>query len=218
LRINTIPLVAALALLAGLAGTASATPIIFNNGLPNQTGGSDMNAFLEADNFSLGSPANLTLIRFWSLQGSAGDYAGSIEWSILSDAGGTPGAIAASGTATPTGVATGNSALGLLEFRYDFAASASLGTSPYWLVLHNGPSSSQPATSFYWTFSNDQAGDSQSFDLTSGGSWIGNNAELAFQLEGEPVQTNPVPEPASLLLTGAGIARLLWRRSKGKVA
>jgi hypothetical protein len=107
--------------------------------------------------------------------------------------------------------------LGLLEFQYDLAVSANLGTGPYWLVLHNGPSSSQPATEFYWTFSNDQAGDSQGFELTAGGPWIGNNAELAFQLEGGP-QANPVPEPASLLLTGTGIAHLLWRRSKRRVA
>src|ERR1700675_1782721 len=81
----------ATALFAGLASSAGAS-VVVNNGLPNQSGGSDMNEFLEADDFTLGAAStSLNLVRFWSLQVDASDYAGSIEWSIRQDATGVPG-------------------------------------------------------------------------------------------------------------------------------
>ena len=84
-----------IALFAGFASTAGAA-IVVNNGLPNQSGGSDLNGFLEADDFTLGATTSLNLVRFWTLQGDASDYAGSIEWSIRQSTGGpnaVPGAI-----------------------------------------------------------------------------------------------------------------------------
>lgn len=199
----------AAALFAGLATSAGAG-IVVDNGLPNQSGGSELNEFLEADDFTLGAAStSLNLIRFWSLQSDASDYAGSIEWSIRQDAAGVPGAISASGSATPTGVDTLNSAFGLEEFRYEFAINATLAAGNYWLVLHNGPNASQPTTSFYWEWSQD-TGNSQNFDLpvpTQG--WTGNFSELAFQLEDK---STSVPEPATILLIGAGLAALVTRR------
>jgi len=201
----------ATALFVGATGIASAS-IVVNNGLPNQSAGSDMNEFLEADDFTLAALTNLNLIRFWSLQSSAADYAGSIDWSIRQDAAGTPGAISASGLATPVGVATGNTASGLNEFRYQFAINATLGPGNYWLVLHDGLNGTQPNTQFYWAWSNDLAGNSQSFDQATvpPGPWQGNSAEMAFQLEARDAQ--PAPEPATVFLFGAGVAALMLRR------
>jgi hypothetical protein len=199
-------------LFAGLASSAGAG-IVVNNGLPNQSGGSDMNEFLEADDFTLGAAStSLNLVRFWSLQSAASDYAGSIEWSIRQDAAGTPGAVSDAGSATPTGVATGNTAFGFNEFRYEFAIPSILAAGTYWLVLHNGPSSSQLGTDFYWEWSNGDAGNSQSFDLPTNPpqGWTGNFAELAFQLEGPGGQR--VPEPATIILVGAGLAAMMMRR------
>jgi PEP-CTERM motif len=202
----------AVGLLMGSATTAGAAPIVFNNGLPNQSGAADMNAYLEADNFSLGAATTLSLVRFWTLQDSAADYAGTIEWSIRNDAAGTPGTTASSGSAAAVGSLTGNSAFGLSEYSYTFGVSVALTAGNYWLVLHNGPNSSQPATSFYWAYSNEQSGNSQSFDLSAPG-WASNGAELAFQLEGNGAST-PVPEPATLLLTGAGLALFVIRQKR----
>ncbi len=187
--------------------------IIVDNGLTNQTGGGDLNLFQQADNFTLASARSIDLIRFWTLQESTADYAGSIEWSILRDSGGNlPGLVVASGSFNSTQTATGNSASGLSEFIQEGLVSINLGVGTYWLVLHNGPSSSQPATSFYWAFADDQTGNSLSKELALGnsGTWVSNGAELAFQLEGAGGGVT-VPEPGSVLLVGAAMAMFMIR-------
>jgi len=203
----------AAAIFAGLASAAGAT-IVVDNGLPNQSGGSDLNSFLGADDFTLGASTLLNLVRFWSVQGDATDYAGSIEWSIRQDSSGAPGAVSASGSATPTGVATGNTTFGLPEFRYEFGIGVTLAAGNYWLVLHNGPNNAQPSTTFYWAWSSDASNsnsNSQNFDLANPAQgWTGNFAELAFQLEARSV--NPAPEPASIVLVGVGMAAMIARR------
>ena len=66
-----------------------------------------------------------------------------------------------------------------------------------------------PATSFYWAWSNGNAGSSANLDILSGPPWVGNSAELAFELI--------TPEPVSMSLVGGGIlaAWLLRRKAKG---
>jgi len=71
-------IVAVSMLALGLAGSAHAA--IIGNGPPNQTGGSDLNAFLEADNFTLGGSFTITQIKYWSLQNTLADYAGTTDW------------------------------------------------------------------------------------------------------------------------------------------
>ena len=80
---NTLIAVSIVAL--GLVGSAQAG--VIGNGPPNQTGGSDLNSFIEADNFSIGT-WTITQVRFWSLQNDVTDYAGSIDWGLYSDASG----------------------------------------------------------------------------------------------------------------------------------
>lgn len=215
---STSALIIAAAFCAGLAGNACAS-VVVNNGPPNQTGGSDANSFLEADNFTLAAAStNLNLVRFWALQSIAADYTGSISWSINQNSGGSPGASVASGSANPLGVATGVAALGFFEFSYQFAINATLAAGNYWLVLHNGPNNAQPGGDFYWEWSSDQ-GNSMNFDLTSSpSSWTSNLAELAFQLEARDPQG--VPEPATLALVVAGLAAatVRGRRAAGRAA
>jgi hypothetical protein len=177
---------------------------------PNQSGASDLNSFLEADDFFLPAPTVITQIQFWALQNLASDYAGSVDWALYSDLAGAPNVALASGNASPVGVATGQSAFGLNEFSYSFAVNANLNTGTYWLVLHNGPSNAIPATNFYWEWSNGNAGNSLNQDLLAPG-WVPNEAELAFQVSGS------VPEPVSMSLVGCGMIAgwLLRRKQKG---
>ncbi len=204
---------ALLVLAAGLTSSASAATL-FSNGLPNQTGGADLNANLAADNFVFASAQSVNLIRFWTLQSDVNSYAGSTEWSIRANAPGpAPGATVQSGSFVSNQSVTGNSAFGLAEYVHTGAVSFNLAAGSYWLVLHNGPSSSQPTTEFYWAFTNDQTGDASAWELSNPGAWGAISAELAFELEGGAAA--PVPEPASIALVGAGAAVLaLFRRQR----
>lgn len=209
MSIKTARIIAA-ALLAGLASSAGAS-LIYNNGLPNQSGGSEMNEFLEADNFSLGASTLLNTVRFWSLQTVAADYSGTIDWSIRQNTAGIIGSVLASGLAAPAGVSTGATTLGLNEFRYEFGISELLAAGDYFLVLHNGANGTTPAGDFYWAWASD-TGDSMNFDQPSSGPWTSNLAELAFQLEGTAASMT-VPEPSTFFLVAAsGLAAAARRR------
>ena len=199
--------VVTVAALLSLSGLAQAS--IIGNGPPNQTGGSDLNAFIEGDDFVVGTPsAQITQIKFWALRATPADFTGTIDWAFYSDSAGFPGSSVALGNAAATGVATGNTTLGLDEFAYTLNVSATLGTGTYWLVLHNGPSNAIPDGSFYWAWTSDSGNSASSFVLSSP-AWAGNSAELAFEL------TDSAPEPMSMSLVGGGLlAAWLFRRKK----
>jgi hypothetical protein len=203
---TTVVAVSAMALM--FIGAAQAG--IIGNGPPNQSGGSDLNSFLEADNFVIANPgAFITQIRFWALESDPSDFAGSVDWAFYSDLGGAPNVPLVSGNAVATGTATGNTTFGLNEYSYAFGINTFLTPGAYWLALHNGPSNTLPATNFYWAWSNGDAGNSVSYDLAGGGPWVGNSAELAFELG--------TPEPVSMSLVGGGLlaAFLFGRKAKG---
>jgi hypothetical protein len=194
---NSLFAAAAMALFIG--GSARAATIISNP--PDQSGGSDLNLFAEADDFMLSSQAQITQIKFWALQ------------STHSDLSGAPGAPVISGNTAATGSATGNSTFGLDEYAYSFSVNALLSSGTYWLVLHNGPTAVLPETNFYWAWSNGNGGNSVSQDLSSPPLWVGNSAELAFEL----TAADAAPEPISTSLVGGGLLAgwFLRRKQKG---
>jgi PEP-CTERM motif len=203
--------------LMGLTAAGVSRADIFYSAPPNQSGGSDLNGFLEADDVTFVVPVVLNGLKFWSLQGTAGDYAGSIAWFINANAApGVPGASLFSGSATPVGVPTGNSAFGFSEFSYSFPIAASLGAGTYWVVLHNGPVNTLPATDFFWEWSNGNSGNSQFQDLSVPNTpWLSNFAETALQVDGVP-ELDGVPEPSSMLLLGTGVLALGFARGRRK--
>ena len=176
---------------------------------PNQSGGSDANGFLEADDIDISVPTRLGIFNFWTFQTSAADYTGSIAWSLRSDNGGMPGASVISATAPATFVATGKTAFGLSEFVYTLVTDTTVNPGRYWLVLHNGPNAAIPTTDFFWEWSNGNTGNSLSQDLALPNQpWLSNFAELALQVQ-------DIPEPGSLLLSAAGVLGIwLARRRK----
>src|SRR6266704_610380 len=111
-------------LVLGLALSAQASTI--GNGPPNQSGGSDLNAFLEADNFNTGSNTSITHVQFWALASGLADYTGSIDWGFYSDVSGAPGAAVAFGNAAAIATATGNTTFGLNEYSLEFNVNALL--------------------------------------------------------------------------------------------
>jgi hypothetical protein len=196
-----------------LAGASMSQAATLYSAPPNQSGGSDLNTYLEAENVSTGSNVTITSIKFWSFQTSVADYTGSIDWSINLDAAGVPGGVVSSGSATPSGVSTGNSGFGFSEFSYTFPVNVPVAAGTFWVVLHNGPASSIPSGDFYWGWSNANAGDSQQQDISvSGQPWLSNFAELALEIQ--TADERVVPEPSSLMLAGAGLLSVFLARSR----
>ena len=196
-------------LLAAFALTcvsASADVVVYDNGGPNQHNGNEMGSYVQGETFSLGGVTNLTGVQFWDLE-LAGQYAGSINWYIQADCGGTPCTFLASGNAVGTRSATGLSddSGTYSEFVNNFNIAATLGAGNYWLFLHNGPVFGNDAyTDFYWEWSNANATPTgQEYDLTANNGWDGTFSEHAFQLDGNTVQETP--EPGSLALLGSGL-------------
>jgi PEP-CTERM motif len=166
---------------------------------PDHLNGSDMNNTLVADTFTLPSPVEIYGVRFWAVQDDITSYTGSIDWALYSDASGMPGSVLASGTSTPDAVATGVQVVGLNEFVYEFPIDVVLsGSVPYWLALHNGPTSTIPANDMFWETSNANSGISQTMDLSAPGQpWVDNFTSLAFELE--------APEPGTWVLVASGL-------------
>jgi hypothetical protein len=198
---------------------ARADVIVYDNGGPNQHGGSDMTDFLESEDFTLSGATIISDVNFWNFQLLASDYKGSLYWAIQANAAGTPGDTIASGlTSAVTRAATGlTDTSGIYsEFTNSFnIAPTELGTGTYWLTLHNGPITDSNFSDFYWEWTADN-GNSQAFDLVAGGPWNAALSENAFQLSG-----TEVPEPGSLILVGTilggmalGRARLLRRANR----
>jgi hypothetical protein len=196
-------------LVLGLAMSAQASTI--GNGPPNQSGGSDLNSFLEADDFNSGANTGITHVQFWALASGLADFTGTIDWGFYTDAAGIPGAAVASGNSAATMVATGApQTFGLDEYAVNFDVDATVSMNTvYWLVLHNGPSNTDPGTNFYWAWSSGASGNSQNQYLGDT-NWISNDAELAFQV-------TAVPEPASLSLIAGGLFTGWLKRRNSKV-
>lgn len=190
-----------LVVLAALACPPAGRAAVLFLAAPDQSGASDMNQYVEADDFVNLGTMHVTSVTFWAMQNDASDYAGSTTIGLLNDDAGVPGTTISTISRVLTGTATGNTAFGLTEFVYQFNVNVTLGPGTYWLALHNGPLNTVPTTQFYWEWSAD-VGNSQSKDLGPPvGPWVGNFSELAFQLDG----TTSVPEPGTGLLIGAGL-------------
>ena len=200
-----------LAVLISAGVSLADTPLY--SALPNQSGGSDLNANVLADDVIFASPKQITQIKFWSLQNNPADYAGSIQWSINSDAAGVPGASVTSGVASPVATPTGNSGWGMNEFSYEFAVNELLPSGTYWVLLHNGPTTTIPTTDFFWGWSAD-TGNSVYRDIVGETPWTSNFTEFAMELRGNDVGS--VPEPGTIVLLSVGVVSLWYVRARHK--
>ena len=183
--------------------------IVYNNGVPNSSGGNEMTMWLQTEDFTLTSAQTITDVRFWSAEGVPG-YNGSITWRFYSQVAGQPGAVLFSGSATPVRAATGNVYFGLTERTNDFSIGAvTLPAGTYYLGLHNGPLTHATRDEFYWA---DQATngtptgfeDQTPFD---DGLWFNNGSEHAFQL-------SRIPEPTGLAMLFLAAPAMIARRRR----
>lgn len=201
----------------GLAATAAQAVPVFDNGAPDQGYGVNMNANVVAEDFTLGGATDITFLHFWSIQTTLGQYGGSIGWSILSDAGGTPGAVQFSGSASPSAVATGASGgfldAGYTEYTFDIPMAVQLGGGTHWLALASTPLNPvSPAEMLWETTATGSGGTARYFDADLS-AWTDTGFNLAFNIEGAAVVTPPpIPEPSTLALMAAGLLAVGIRR------
>ena len=192
-----------LGVVAAMLGLSHAAlgAVVYNNGAPNEVSGTLMTDFVVAENFTLGTAASISNIRFWSIQSSFADYAGSVYWAVYSDVASLPGAVVQGGvTATVAEVATGlSTGFGYAEYLLDIPVTFALGAGNYWLALHNGPLANTATTEMLWSTTTLAVGAS---GVYKDGTWIDSGEEHAFRLDGT---TTVVPEPATLALFVGGL-------------
>ena len=206
-NLSQISCVAALLCLGGVANAQ-----IFNGGGPDQANGNEMTAWLQTEDFVLGSSDTLGSVKFWGIE-VPGAWDGTIEWWVFNDSGGTPGSTVASGTGVNiTHTATGITGLfGFLDeyvYTFDLNAPVALnGGTTYWLGLH--ASADYTGDGVYWETTS--AGFGSTGIESQGGTqnnWFNNGVQHAFELY------STVPEPGTFVAIGMGLVGLTIARRR----
>lgn len=191
--------------------TGSQAALAFNNNAAFGGGiSNNMTSWVQSDNFTLTTAANITGGTLWmEAQGGALDWNGVLQYWIFSG-GATPSAVLQSGnltnlTVTDTGVLAQGGRDNIREVDFDLDVDfAALGGTQYYFGVRAGGndvawSGSQPGNSM------------ESFDGTFN-NWFNNGRERSFLLNGN---ANAVPEPGMLGLVSLGLfAAVATRRRK----
>lgn len=200
---------------------ASASSIIYDNGAPSQIRGynsdADLDFTISADDFVLQTtgPMVITDAHWWggcNPSPCSSDQEFTLFFYENSSAFDQPGSVIQSftvGTANQT--ATGNEFDETTEYAYSaiFAPLTLAANTRYWFGVQN----SSGAGTWRWEITGPEIGGGHDSLQGSSGVWFQFQADLAFNLTGEPVEA---PEPGSLLLLGCGAFGLLarrWRRT-----
>ena len=196
------------AALLSLATTARAQSVVYTNGAPDGAGGAAItDQFRTIDDFSFASLTTVNGIRFWNIQDSAFDPAG-FEWTISTDAAGTPGVTVASGYAAAIRQAQGVGCCGAPRYQNDmFIGSLTLAPGTYWLNLRDaGPdfifwettASISGYTAQYGREPDPNDPNSPPIAYTPVLNQYEMESDLAFEL-------TATPEPASIVLLASGL-------------
>lgn len=208
--------------------------VVFDNGAPTFSYGTEMSGFQVADDFLLPTQTEVSRVRFWSTEGypyrTSTTFDGHLDYWIYNAVNNSPGP-----TLLVQGVGQsvqrishglkyniGNEPLTGFETVIDFEAPfiAQAGTQ-YYLALHLQNSYPSPHDEMYWSTAPGSIPLGHAFGRSQGiGTWIDRGVgvggvygagHLAFQIFGSPV---PEPGSLSILLSCLLMPLRLWIRNR----
>jgi hypothetical protein len=177
------------------------------------------------DDFNVGGPGWMVTGVFGNVLTQQGGDFTALNWEIRSGVSvGSGGTLVASGTGAPTNTLTGGSGFGYTEYKVRVTGlNVNLAPGTYWLGL-GVVSASGVNNQFMSTTSGANAigtppgnnGNSFWNSSSFGFNWVDVQTVLGagtwdFSMG---VEANPVPEPASLIALGTGIAAIVARRRR----
>lgn len=199
-----------------LSAVASQASIIYDNPIFAGASGNEATRWAQASTFSLGSDMTITggsvaVAGF----GNIGNWDGTVEYWIFDNNGGTPGAVATSGTASVSGTTdTGVSWAGggnIQRINFNFASTFdAVGGTDYWFGVHL--SADYDRDNIYWVQSTTRNSTAESHNGTFD-NWSVYNPARAFSLEGHEIAPVPLPAGGMMLVTAFG-AMAFYRRRK----
>ncbi|MEP6733006.1 MAG: PEP-CTERM sorting domain-containing protein [bacterium] len=180
-----------------LATPVAAQNVVYNNGGPDGQSGNEMSGLVQAEDFSFLSSTFFNGITFWSAEVSPFVGTVTIDWSVFSDASGTPGSVLFSGTANSTRTFVGQDIFGDDIWQNDLAISnVNVGPGTFWLALHQGPDFNDRA--FFWATTAPNTTATGQEQAGGTGPFTDNFQEHAFAL-------TATPEPAAVVLLATGL-------------